>query len=101
MNHENSPRNHRNRRQLRTRGVRLIESQRSLIIRFIELNGGSWSIGELGNALGMQKSTISARVNECLNDFGLLVVKPKRKDRLSNITIRPVGLPTKQLELIS
>lgn len=78
----------------------LSSAQRSLIIRFIERNGGSWSIGELAGALEMQKSTISARVNECLNEFGLLVVKAKRKDRVSQIMIRPVGLPVKQLELL-
>ena len=48
----------------------------------------------------MQKSTVSARLNEMLNQFCMLVEKPKRKDRLSNITIRPVGLPAKQLELL-
>lgn len=74
--------------------------QRSKIIHFIETSGGSWSIGELAEALGMQKSTVSARLNEMLNQFCMLVEKPKRKDRLSNITIRPVGLPAKQLELL-
>ena len=77
----------------------LSSAQRHLIVGFIERSGGSWSIGELAGALGIQKSTISARVNECLNEFGLLVVKAKRKDRISQITIRPVGLPVKQLEL--
>ena len=61
--------------------------------------GGSWSIGELADALAMQKSTASARLNEMLNETGEPVVKPKRKDRLTNITIRPVGLPAKQGEL--
>ena len=78
----------------------LASGQRSKILHFIETNGGSWSIGELADALGMQKSTVSARLNEMLHDFGMLVEKPKRKDRLSNITIRPVGLPAKQLELL-
>lgn len=77
----------------------LASSQRMKIVEFIEKNGGSWSIGELAQALEMQKSTVSARINECLNEFGLLVVKAKRKDRLSNIRIRPVGLPPKNLEL--
>lgn len=78
----------------------LSSHQRHLIVRFIERNGGSWSIGELAGALGMQKSTISARVFECLNEFGLLVVKEKRKDRISQITVRPVGLQVKQMELL-
>ncbi len=79
----------------------LSSAQRHLIVGFIEQRGGSWSIGELAGALGMQKSTISARVNECLHEFGLLVVKAKRKDRVSQITTRPVGLPVKQLELLN
>ena len=79
----------------------LSSAQRHLIVGFIGQRGGSWSIGELAGALGMQKSTISARVNECLNEFGLLVVKAKRKDRISQITVRPVGLPVKQLELMN
>lgn len=78
----------------------LASGQRNTILKFIEKNGGSWSIGELAEALKMQKSTVSARLNEMLKQFGLLVEKPKRKDRLSNITIRPVGLPAKQLELL-
>jgi len=78
----------------------LSSAQRHLIVGFIKQRGGSWSIGELAGAPGMQKSTISARVNECLHEFGLLVVKAKRKDRVSQITIRPVGLPVKQLELL-
>ena len=79
----------------------LSSAQRHLIVGFIKQRGGSWSIGELARELGMQKSTISARVNECLNEFGLLVVKAKRKDRISNITVRPIGLPVKQLELLN
>lgn len=75
-------------------------SQRAEIMSFIERNGGSWSIGELAGALGMQKSTVSARLNELINKFGSLVAKRKRKDRLTNITVRPVGLPQKQLELL-
>lgn len=77
----------------------MASSQRTKILGFIEQRGGSWSIGELAEALTMQKSTVSARLNEMHNEFGLLVVKAKRKDRLSNITIRPVGLPVKQQEL--
>lgn len=77
----------------------LASGQRHKILHFIDQRGGSWSIGELADALSMQKSTVSARLNEMLNEFGVLEEKPKRKDRLSNITIRPVGLPAKQGEL--
>ena len=67
--------------------------QRNRILEFVKERGGDWSIGEL--ALTLQKSTVSARVNELLNDTGELVEKTRRKDRLSGITIRPVGLPVK------
>ena len=77
----------------------LASGQRAVILGFIERHGGSWSIGELADALAMQKSTVSARLNEMLNETGEPVVKPKRKDRLTNITIQPVGLPAKQGEL--
>jgi DNA-binding MarR family transcriptional regulator len=67
--------------------------QRNRILAFIKSRGGDWSIGELAQALTLQKSTVSARVNELLNDTKELVKKTRRKDRISGITIRPVGLP--------
>lgn len=70
--------------------------QRTRILEFIKThshNGTDWSIGELAQALSLQKSTVSARVNELLNETKELVERPKRKDRLSGIRIRPVGLP--------
>lgn len=65
--------------------------QCALILDFIKSNCGGWSIGELSHALDLQKSTVSARVNELLND-NLLVAFVPRKDRRSGITVRPVGL---------
>lgn len=76
-------------------------AQRNRILGFIEAQGGDWSIGEIAHALGLEKSTVSARVNECLNEFQSLVVKPRRKDRRSGINIRPVGLPVKQQEMLN
>ena len=68
-------------------------AQRTRILEFIESRGGDWSIGEIARMLTMEKSTVSARINELLNETGELVEKPRRKDRYSGITIRPVGLP--------
>lgn len=68
-------------------------AQRNRILAFIKARGGDWSIGELAEHFGMQKSTVSARINELLNDTKELAERPKRKDRISGITIRPVGLP--------
>ena len=67
--------------------------QRERVLDFIASSGGDWSIGEIARALGLEKSTVSARVNELVNDTRDLVEKPRRKDRISGITVRPVGLP--------
>lgn len=67
-------------------------AQCSRILAFITASGGSWSIGEVAYALGMEKSTVSARLRELL-DAGQLEEKPHRKDLRSGIRIRPVGLP--------
>ena len=69
------------------------------IMAFFEWIGGDHSIGEVAHALGMEKSTVSARVNFMLNTTHELVVKPKRKDRRSGINVRPVGLPVTQRDL--
>jgi hypothetical protein len=74
-------------------------AQRQKIIAFIELMGGSWSIGELAHSLHMEKSTVSARVNELLHQTEELEERPRRKDKHSGITIRPVALPAIQLGL--
>lgn len=79
----------------------LSSRQRERILAFVERRGGDWSIGELAAALNMQKSTVSARVNELLNETGELEVRPKRKDRHSSITVRPVALPAQQMRLFS
>ena len=75
--------------------------QRGRVLEFIRAHGGTWSIGELAQALTMQKSTISARVHELVHEFGELHERPKRKDKVSGITVRPVGLPVTQLGLFS
>ncbi len=67
--------------------------QRVRIVEFVRSRGGDWSIGEIARALEMEKSTVSARVNELLNDSQELIERPKRRDRISGITIRPVALP--------
>lgn len=72
--------------------------QRADIVSFIARNGGDWSIGELSKAMGLQKSTLSAQIRECL-DAGELVEAPKRRDGVSGITVRPVKIPAGQGEL--
>lgn len=67
--------------------------QRNRILNFVASRGGDWSIGEIASELMIEKSTVSARVNELLNQTGELEAKPKRKDRISDVVIRPVGLP--------
>jgi predicted transcriptional regulator len=72
------------------------QQQRERIIAFISENGGDWSIGELAWALNLEKSTVSARVNEALYETQELIARPKRVDRESGVMIRPVTLPYKQ-----
>lgn len=73
--------------------------QREAIVAFIKSRGGDWSIGELAQALGMEKSTVSARVNEALTETGELTARPKRRDRCSGVLIRPVAIPPLQGDL--
>lgn len=82
-------------------GNGIASCQREKILGYIALMGGSWSIGELAHALHMEKSTVSARVNELLYETCEVVERPKRKDRISGIAIRPVALPAKQLDLFA
>lgn len=67
--------------------------QQGLILAFITKRGGNWSIGEIAKAMNLEKSTVSGRLRELLDD-GALVEQPKRKDRVSGVTARPVGLPS-------
>ncbi|MDE2442377.1 MAG: hypothetical protein KGP14_15275 [Betaproteobacteria bacterium] len=74
------------------RGAGKASAQRARILNFIKARGGDWSIGELAKALSLEKSTVSARIWEALHETHELAERPKRKDRVSRITIRPVGL---------
>ncbi|MDO6385604.1 helix-turn-helix domain-containing protein [Uliginosibacterium sp. 31-12] len=75
--------------------------QREKILKHIEAGAQrDWSIGELANELGWQKSTVSARLNELLA-CGELQERPKRKDRVSGVLIRPVALPAVQTDLFA
>lgn len=70
-------------------------AQQARIVEFINTQGGDWSIGELAHALGLEKSTVSARVWECLHESHALVDAPRRKDRRSGVLVRPVMLQVK------
>lgn len=84
------------------RGAGKSAAQRNRILAFIKSRGDDWSIGELAQALELEKSTVSARLNELLHETRQLVERPKRKDRISGIMIRPVALPsTGQVALFS
>lgn len=70
--------------------------QRERIVAFIARKGGDWSIGELAGAMAMEKSTVSARVNELLYDTRSVIPRSKRRDRISGVMVRPVSLPPTQ-----
>ncbi len=67
-----------------------------LILNFIRDSKGDWSIGELAQALEMDKSSVSARVFELLHDTRELVASTRRKDRVSGVTVRPVSLAAQE-----
>lgn len=72
--------------------------QRERIVAFITRMGGDWSIGELAGAMDMEKSTISARVNELLYETMTVIPRAKRRDRISGVMVRPVSLrPTQRV----
>lgn len=70
--------------------------QREQIVSFIAGRGGDWSIGEIAKAMAMEKSTVSARINELLYETMAVVPKEKRRDRVSGVMVRPVALPPVQ-----
>lgn len=74
-------------------------AQRTRILEFIGSHGGDWSIGEIARAMGLQNSTVSARLNELLYEAHELVEADRRKDRYSGVRIRPVKLPVLQRDL--
>jgi DNA-binding IclR family transcriptional regulator len=82
------------------RGAGQSAAQRNRILSFIKASGGNWSIGEIAHMLGLEKSTVSARMNELLTETGELVEKCRRKDRFSGIKVRALGLPSVQLDLL-
>lgn len=77
-------------------------AQRTRIVEFIRNNGflqADWSIGELAAAMRMERSTVSARLNEMLK-AGDLIERPKRPDYVSGIRVRPVAINQKQWALL-
>lgn len=74
-------------------------AQCARILSFIEKRRGDWSIGEIAKALSMEKSTVSARLNYMVHKTKELEEQPHRKDKVSGITIRPVGIPATQRDL--
>lgn len=78
-------------------------AQRTRILEFIRANRrfhADWSIGEIAAGLRMERSTVSARLNEMLK-AGDLVEQPKRADRQTGVRIRPVAINPQQWELFA
>jgi hypothetical protein len=69
------------------------DCQRERICAFLRVRGGDWSIGELAAELHLEKSTVSARLHELLYEEKRIEEAPKRRDRISGITVRPVRAP--------
>lgn len=73
------------------------QPQESRLLAFIVQNGES-TIGEMAHALGMEKSTVSARQN-ALREAGYLIFGLPRKCRVSGVTCKPLRLPATQPDL--
>lgn len=78
------------------KGAGKASEQRSRIVSYIKSRGGDWTISELSRELGLEKSTVSARLNEGLYETLELVACAKRKDRYSGIMARPVAIADDQ-----
>lgn len=72
-------------------------TQEDAILSYITKHGES-TIGEIAYALGMEKSTVSARQNS-LRKSGALVLGAQRKCTMSGVLCNPVKLPAAQLGL--
>ena len=72
-------------------------TQEDAILDYITKHGES-TIGEIAYALGMEKSTVSARQNSLRKD-GSLVLGSQRKCNRSGVICNPVKLPSAQLGL--
>lgn len=72
--------------------------QQMSVISVLENAGCDMSIGEIAVELGLEKSSVSARVNELIAKEQL-VVAPRRTDKISGRLVRPVRLAPVQMEL--
>lgn len=71
--------------------------QQSLIVSLIAKEK-DMSIGEIAKATGLQKSSVSARIKELIEDE-VLVISSRRCDKVSGRLVRPVKLAPVQMEL--
>ena len=75
------------------------DSQSETVLAYIKMHGGDWTIAEIAQALGWEKSTASRAINTLINAKEL-VAKPERKGKTYPfIRSRPVGLPWRQMDI--
>ncbi|MES2586978.1 MAG: hypothetical protein V4536_08675 [Pseudomonadota bacterium] len=60
-----------------------------------------WSIGEMADYTGLDKSTVSARMFELRQKDKEIVWAPKRRDKVSGVTVKPMQLPHIQRDLFN
>ena len=75
------------------------QAQQDLIYSIMERLGGDWSIGEMANYTRLDKSTVSARMFHLREKLRKISWSTKRKDKVSNVTVKPMCLPKIQREL--
>lgn len=71
-------------------------AQQDLVLKTIKQSGTDMSIGEISAATGLQKSSVSGRVKELI-EAEVVVIAPRRADRISGRLVRPVRLAPVQL----
>ena len=72
---------------------KLTAKQQQIIDYLHRHPGAVFSRLEISRAIDMPINCVAGRVNELLKETKEVVEYPKRKDRISGITVRPVGLP--------
>lgn len=77
------------------------QAQQERIYALMESARQDWSIGEIADYTGLDKSTVSARMFELRQKLKKIVWAPKRKDKISGVLVKPMQLPHVQRDLFN
>lgn len=77
------------------------QAQQDRIYSVMDRLGGDWSIGEMAEYTGLDKSTVSARMFTLREKLHKIEWVTKRKDKVSGVTVKPMRLTKVQWELFN